>query len=550
MCRSQLRAQWGGPARRRRLRLTNGFGSGQLTVVPFPTPPQTALHTWELTFGLSVLGADGGAALSVGDVPSIGLGATGGGAQLRVRLRPGMEELDVSWEGDLLAAVPIPPPRATAVSNASITPSATPPSSVARVARIGVDPASGKEHVVVGAAWRWVRIAYLEDGLHASVDGTAVLAGLTLRRYRASPGWRLAFSAAAGDNYGRLWVRRLALRTDAAVYNATLPLALSLNGRQFSAAVGSFEYTAHPFRGECRASLGPHWRRDARAHPRPRLRRRSQRAPVPLRRRRRRAGERHAACGHRLPRLHHAASPPGRPWASQRLGRAAPPQPADGERAARAGRIRVHSDALRCRPHTRAPEWADGRWHRAHSRHRARGGDRAAEVALLAPHCRFDLRDQRLPERELELMRLQQVALLASPVGFNASVSIPPALTVAATLAPATGLRCVAPRIELPFARLVSGVGAALPVSLSLNGQQYVDVPRPLFIYEPPQLEMVSPACGPVAGGTTLAIIGSQLGLRLGMETIAAGWARWRRMRGAAPSRRPRPTTRALRRAS
>ena len=34
-------------------------------------------------------------------------------------------------------------------------------------------------------------------------------------------------------------------------------------------------------------------------------------------------------------------------------------------------------------------------------------------------------------------MRLEQAALLASPVGFNASVSVLPALTVAASLSPA-----------------------------------------------------------------------------------------------------------------
>lgn len=495
------------------LRLTNGFGSGQLTVVPSTTSPQTALHTWEATFSLSVLGAEGGVALSVGGVPSVGLGATGGGAQLRVMLRPGMVELAVSWEGDVLAAVPLPPPRTTpsnATSARVPVRGVLPPTP--RVARIDVD-ARGKERVE-GAAWRDVRLALLEDGLHVSIDGAALLSGLSLPGYAAQLGWRLALSAAAGEGYGRLWVRKLRLRTDAGVYNATLPVALSLNGQQYSpAAESGFEYTAHPTVVSVEPRSGPvhggtrvlisglAFADGGSAH-----RCRFGGAGASLVNATRHAGTGLLACT--TPPSLGAVS--GRVNVSVELMRHGQLQVSEGHEQG----VFVYTPALSAADLALSPLSGPmgGGASLLLATELARGVSLGADdMAMLAPRCRFDLREQRIPARESELMRMAQRALLASPVGFNASESVLPALTLPATLTPANGLMCIAPRIELPFARLVSGEGAALPIAISLNAQQYVDLPSPLAIYEPPRLDMVSPACGPVDGGTTLTIVGSQL---------------------------------------
>ena len=56
------------------------------------------------------------------------------------------------------------------------------------------------------------------------------------------------------------------------------------------------------------------------------------------------------------------------------------------------------------------------------------------------------------------------------------------------------------------------GQHAPLPLAISLNGQQFAGWHQPdLHLYEPPSLELVSPACGPVGGGTRLTLVGKQL---------------------------------------
>ena len=86
-------------------------------------------------------------------------------------------------------------------------------------------------------AWRAVRLAWLEDGLHVSLDGAplvgGVAAGYHVADYRPQPGWRLALSAHGGHPPGRRWVRGLRLLADADVHGRALPLHLSLNGQQF-----------------------------------------------------------------------------------------------------------------------------------------------------------------------------------------------------------------------------------------------------------------------------------------------------------------------------
>ena len=73
------------------------------------------------------------------------------------------------------------------------------------------------------------------------------------------------------------------------------------------------------------------------------------------------------------------------------------------------------------------------------------------------------------------------------------------------------GLQCVSPRVELTAGQMLFGEGCSLPLLLSLNGQQYAPQPTPLHVYPPPVLAFTSPACGPVNGGTAVAVIGDKL---------------------------------------
>ena len=82
------------------------------------------------------------------------------------------------------------------------------------------------------------RVAWLEDGLHVSLDGAPLVGGVEAGGYHVAdywpqPGWRLALSAHGGYPPGRKWVRGLTLLADADVHGRALPVHLSLNGQQF-----------------------------------------------------------------------------------------------------------------------------------------------------------------------------------------------------------------------------------------------------------------------------------------------------------------------------
>ena len=84
----------------------------------------------------------------------------------------------------------------------------------------------------------------------------------------------------------------------------------------------------------------------------------------------------------------------------------------------------------------------------------------------------------------------------------------PPPLVVEASVHVGTGvLKCVSPAVELTFRQLAAGNGAPLPVSVSLNAQQYVTQAQ-LALYETPRLDLVSPRCGPIDGGTAVTLVG------------------------------------------
>ena len=67
------------------------------------------------------------------------------------------------------------------------------------------------------------RVAWLEDGLHVSLDGAPLVGGVEAGGYHVAdywpqPGWRLALSAHGGYPPGRKWVRGLTLLADADVH--------------------------------------------------------------------------------------------------------------------------------------------------------------------------------------------------------------------------------------------------------------------------------------------------------------------------------------------
>ena len=87
-----------------------------------------------------------------------------------------------------------------------------------------------------------------------------------------------------------------------------------------------------------------------------------------------------------------------------------------------------------------------------------------------------------------------------------------PLLVVPATLSDARAqLSCTSPEVKLTDRQMLDGRGATLPISVSLNAQQFTLLPTELQLYESPLVAFISPACGPVEGGTRVAVIGDQL---------------------------------------
>ena len=69
-------------------------------------------------------------------------------------------------------------------------------------------------------------------------------------------------------------------------------------------------------------------------------------------------------------------------------------------------------------------------------------------------------------------------------------------------------LRCVSPAARLTRRQMLSGLGGEIPISISLNGQQFALQPTPLKVYSVPAPALTSPACGPTFGGTAVAVVG------------------------------------------
>ena len=222
------------------LRLSEGgaasedtYADGGAYVLPQPDSARWPLLYFDVSFE-ALLDGMHGLALSVGHVPLVGLGAHGGGGALVVALVPptgaeGAPRLRVTHKTVPLVEAPLDGVLCR------------------RDARRGI--ASADDLAVFmprvtcrdlkAGAWRAVRVAWLEDGLHVSLDGASLVGGVEaggfhVPDYRPQPGWRLALSAHGGVG-GRRWVRGLQLLADADAHGRALPVLLSLNGQQFEA---------------------------------------------------------------------------------------------------------------------------------------------------------------------------------------------------------------------------------------------------------------------------------------------------------------------------
>ena len=83
------------------------------------------------------------------------------------------------------------------------------------------------------------------------------------------------------------------------------------------------------------------------------------------------------------------------------------------------------------------------------------------------------------------------------------------ALQTLATLIVVVALRLTAALLCLR--QMLDGHGSTLPISISLNAQQFTPLATGLLLYESPILAFSSPACGPVQGGTSVVVVGEQL---------------------------------------
>ena len=239
----------GGSAQRgsdaRSIMLVRGaeHAAGHLAIIPHRIGMHVALRWFEAHFEAFSDGT-AGLSISVGDVPGY-VGQSGGGSALRVLFAKRWRSLTILYAGERLRVVMLDDQLQGLDPDDKWS---------------GVDCTSGADGQVdcanVPPRWRSVRLAYLEDGLHLSFDEQPIVTGLALPRWAPASDWRLVFGASTEFGYGRLALRALRLRTDAAVGSIPLPLSVSLNGQQFEPEA-SFAQYAHPEIRSVAPSAGP-----------------------------------------------------------------------------------------------------------------------------------------------------------------------------------------------------------------------------------------------------------------------------------------------------
>ena len=485
-------------------------GSGQLTIAPridsdtWPRP----FAAWVLQFEAVNVGSGGGISVSVGTVPASGVGGRGGGEGLRIAFEKHWHSVKVEWRGELLRSLVLDAQQPDGPHD------------------VAADVLSGGTLAPDDSSWRAVRVAYYpETGLRVDLDGVTVVPSLRLRAWEPRIGWRLVLGASNGPRVGWRWLRTVQLQTDAAIHSSSVPLAVSLNGQQFG-RVGRFRYYAHPTVRSAWPSSGPHAG--------------GTRVLV--------EGRVFDDAGMVLTAMHTSAHPVARACLfgdqsvpatyqapSGLLACVSPPLPEDATAVADGGgsvstqqvplsiELTRDAQALTTDPARRAiftySRATLGAVTVTPAAAPIRGGTLLtfAGAGLLGGtvcSCRFDLGALRVTPRQLASMTTAYAEELASPTGFNASRAQLPSLTLRASIGDGIGgpsVRCLSPSVELTYPQMVAGAGASLPISVSLNGQQYTALSQPLRLHEPPTLQFISPACGPARGGTRLTMVGSQL---------------------------------------
>jgi hypothetical protein len=509
------RAQRGSEARSIVLVQGAEHAAGHLAIIPHRIGEHVALRWFEAHFEAFSYGT-AGLSISVGDVPGY-VGQSGGGSALRVLFAKRWRSLTISYAGERLRVVTLEEDQLQGLDPDDEW--------------FGVDCTSGADGRVdcanVPPRWRSVRLAYLEDGLHLSFDEQPIVTGLALPRWAPASDWRLVFGASTEFGYGRLALRALRLRTDAAVGSIPLPLSVSLNGQQFEPE-DSFAQYAHPEIWSVAPSAGP-------VLGGTRILVRGLTFGISASEHRCRFGvdglvdaTRYEATG-----LLACISPA--------LTDSSLLAAANGTRAGTAPM--VHLATLNFTIELRRDGQLLGSEPAGQGSftyytvgaiaglglHPASGpinggtllslvvGGLANSSGLFSISCRYDLRGLRVARRAVDLARAADVELVASAAGFNASRVEQPALTVAASYGTAVGgaegqaIRCLSPAVNLTDAQMIAGSGAELPVAISLNAQQYTPLQIAFHLHEHPQLALVSPACGPVGGETRLTVVGDQL---------------------------------------
>jgi hypothetical protein len=509
------RAQRGSEARSIVLVQGAEHAAGHLAIIPHRIGEHVALRWFEAHFEAFSYGT-AGLSISVGDVPGY-VGQSGGGSALRVLFAKRWRSLTISYAGERLRVVTLEEDQLQGLHPDDEW--------------FGVDCTSGADGRVdcanVPPRWRSVRLAYLEDGLHLSFDEQPIVTGLALPRWAPASDWRLVFGASTEFGYGRLALRALRLRTDAAVGSIPLPLSVSLNGQQFEPE-DSFAQYAHPEIWSVAPSAGP-------VLGGTRILVRGLTFGISASEHRCRFGvdglvdaTRYEATG-----LLACISPA--------LTDSSLLAAANGTRAGTAPM--VHLATLNFTIELRRDGQLLGSEPAGQGSftyytvgaiaglglHPASGpinggtllslvvGGLANSSGLFSISCRYDLRGLRVARRAVDLARAADVELVASDAGFNASRVEQPALTVAASYGTAVGgiegraILCLSPAVNLTDAQMIAGSGAELPVAISLNAQQYTPLQIAFHLHEHPQLALVSPACGPVGGETRLTVVGDQL---------------------------------------
>ena len=89
-----------------------------------------------------------------------------------------------------------------------------------------------------------------------SFDGAACIEGLLVSGWRPQPGWLFGFGARAAVEGARHWLRSVVVRGGARVQTTAVPLEVSGNLQQWSAAV-PYAYEGHAAASLLRPRAGP-----------------------------------------------------------------------------------------------------------------------------------------------------------------------------------------------------------------------------------------------------------------------------------------------------